>query len=135
MDAVLAIIVDGGQVICKITWVAVETKLIHRYFIDSYKTPPQHPQPTPFKEVTCVGLGGSIESTLLEGQMAHHGDDICGIAALVVNRTFHTIPTIGIPQRRSFCSCQKLVAFKLLILKANYTPLWRTVEETSQGLK
>jgi hypothetical protein len=37
MDAVLTTIVDGRQAICKITPVAVETKLITRYFIHSYK--------------------------------------------------------------------------------------------------
>jgi hypothetical protein len=29
--------------------------------------------------------------------MAHHGDDVCGIVALVVDSTFGTIPTVEIP--------------------------------------
>ncbi len=36
------------------------------------------------------------------GEWPHHGGDVCGIVVLVVDGTFRTIPTIGIPQDRSF---------------------------------
>ncbi len=74
------------------------------YFIDSYKNGPHCPWPTTSKEVTCIGSGGSIESTLPEKQTAHHCDDVCGIVVMVVSSTFCTISTIGIPWSESFCS-------------------------------
>jgi hypothetical protein len=39
MDAIPATIVSNGQAICEKTKVAVEVNYLHRYFIDSYKTP------------------------------------------------------------------------------------------------
>jgi hypothetical protein len=103
IDAVLVTIVNRGQVICKITQVAVKTKLIAPLFYRFIqKTPPNRPQPTPSKEVTCIGLGGSIESMPPEGQTAHYGDDVCGLVVLVVNSTFCTISTTGISQSGSF---------------------------------
>jgi hypothetical protein len=96
IDAVLAAIVDSGRAICKIRQAAVELNQFCRYFINSYETLPQCSWLTPSKEVTCVGLGGSIESTPPEGQTAHHGDDVCGIVVLVVDSAFHTIPSVHV---------------------------------------
>jgi hypothetical protein len=42
---------------------SIELNKLHPQFIDSYKTLQQRPWPTPSEEVTCVGLGGSIDPT------------------------------------------------------------------------
>jgi hypothetical protein len=61
--------------------------------------PPKVPSAYPFcEEGPCVRLGWSIDSTLPEGWMAHHGDDVCGIVALVVGSTSHIIPTVLLPE-------------------------------------
>ncbi len=61
MDAVSATIVDGGQAICKLTWVAVELYWLRVFFDDWYLAQTKHPRPTPSEEVTRIGLGRSMD--------------------------------------------------------------------------
>jgi hypothetical protein len=63
MDAVSATIVNGGQAICKITQVVVELNNLRDYFNNLYLAQPKRPQPTPSEEITCIGLGGSMDPT------------------------------------------------------------------------
>jgi hypothetical protein len=42
---------------------SIELNQLHAQFIDLYKTPQQRPRPTSLEEVTCIGLGGSIDPT------------------------------------------------------------------------
>jgi hypothetical protein len=70
MDAVLATIVDDGQAIHKITWVAVEIPYYTPFLIISHKTKPKRSCPTPSKEVVYIRLDRSIDPMPSEGKTA-----------------------------------------------------------------
>ena len=63
MNAVLAIIADGGRAIIVINREAVEINYFLVYFIDSTKFLPPPPRPTPLEEGWRVRSGVSIDPT------------------------------------------------------------------------
>ncbi len=92
MNAILAIIADGGQAIVVINREAVEINYFLLYFIDSTKTLWRWPWPTPFAEAPGGGVCLFIKTMPLEGEMAHHGGDVCELCVLLTkslpNRIF-----------------------------------------------
>ena len=66
INAVLAIIADGGRAIVVIFREGVEINYFLLYFIDSAKTLRRGLRPTPCEEVP----GGAVKTMLLEGEMA-----------------------------------------------------------------
>jgi hypothetical protein len=66
MNAVLAIIANGGQAIVVINREAVEINYFLLYFIDSTKTLQRRPQPTPSTETLGGGVCLSIKTMPLE---------------------------------------------------------------------
>jgi hypothetical protein len=77
MNAVLAIIADGGQAIIVIYTEAVEINYFLLYLIDSDKTLRRRPCPTPCEEAPGGGVCSSIKTMALEGEWIHHGGDVC----------------------------------------------------------
>ena len=67
INAVLAIIADGGRAIVVIYREGVEINYFLLYFIDSDKTLRRRPRPTPCKEAPGGGVCSSIKTMALEG--------------------------------------------------------------------
>jgi len=67
MNAVLAIIADGGQAI----------NVIDRVGVDSTKTLWRRPRPTQCALAPGGGVRSSIKTMPLEGKRLHHGGDVC----------------------------------------------------------
>ncbi len=93
IDAVLATIVDDRQAIHKITQVAVDKAIVLLIHIKPHHSALGLPLPKRLPVFDCV------DPLNLFCQR-----DVCGIVVLVVDSTFRTIPTIGIPWSRSFLS-------------------------------
>ena len=70
MNAVLAIIADGGQEIVVIYTEGEEINYFLLYFIDSDKTLRRWTRPTPCEEATGGGVCSSIKTMALEGETA-----------------------------------------------------------------
>ena len=70
INAVLAIIADGGRAIVVIYREGVEINYFLLYFIDSDKTLRRRPRPTPCKEAPGGGVCSSIKNMALEGETA-----------------------------------------------------------------
>jgi hypothetical protein len=70
MDAILAIIADGGPTIIVIDREAVEINYFLLYYIDSAKTLQRRPRPTPCEEAPGGAVFLSFKTTLLEGEAA-----------------------------------------------------------------
>jgi len=70
MDAILAIIADGGQAIIVIDREAVEINNFLLYFIDSAKTLRWWTHPTPCEEAPGGAVFSSIKTMPLEGETA-----------------------------------------------------------------
>ena len=70
INAVLAIIADGGRAIVVIYREGVEINYFLLYFIDSDKTLRRRPRPTPCKEAPWGGVCSSIKTMALEEEMA-----------------------------------------------------------------
>ena len=70
MNAVLAIIADGGRAIVVIYTEVEEINYFLLYFIDSDKTLQRRPRPTPSKEAPGGGVCSSIKTMALEGETA-----------------------------------------------------------------
>jgi hypothetical protein len=70
INAVLAIIADGGQAIVVIYTEGEEINYFLLYFIDSDKTLQQRPRPTPCEEALGGGACSSIKTMVLEGETA-----------------------------------------------------------------
>ena len=68
MNAVLAIIADGGRAIVVIYREGVEINYFLLYFIDSAKTLQRRPRPTPCKEAPGGAVFLSVKTTPLEGE-------------------------------------------------------------------
>jgi hypothetical protein len=77
MDAVLAIIADGGRSIVVIDREAVEINYFLLLFIDSDKTLRRRPCPTPFAEVPGGGVCSANKPCRWRGKRLHHGGDVC----------------------------------------------------------
>ena len=77
INAVLAIIADGGRVIVVIYTEGEEINHFLLYFIDSDKTLQRWPRPTPCKEAPGVGYVPPSKPLRWRGEMAHHGGDVC----------------------------------------------------------
>jgi hypothetical protein len=94
MNGVLDIIADGGQAIVVINreGEAVEINYFLLYYIDSTTTFWRRPWPTPSTEAPGGGVCSSIKIMPLEGNMAHHGGDVCELCVLLAkslqNRSF-----------------------------------------------
>jgi hypothetical protein len=83
MHAILAIIAGGRQVIVVIDREAAEVNYFILYFIDSTKTLQRRSQSTPSAEAPGGEACLSIKTMLLEGEMAHHGGDVCKLCVLL----------------------------------------------------
>ena len=70
MNAVLAVIADGGQAIVVIYIKGVEIICFLLYFIDSAKTLRRWPCPTPSAEAPGGGVCWANKTMPLEGEMA-----------------------------------------------------------------
>ena len=70
MNAVLAIIANGGRAIIVINRETVQIDYLLLYFIDSAKTLRRQPRPTSCKEATGGVVFLSIKTLPLEGEMA-----------------------------------------------------------------
>ena len=70
INAVLAIIADGGRAIVVIYTEGEEINYFLLYFIDSDKTLQRRPRPTPCEEAPGGGVCSSIKTMALEGEMA-----------------------------------------------------------------
>jgi hypothetical protein len=70
MNAVLAIIADGGRAIVVIYTEGEEINYFLLYFIDSDKTLRWQPRPTPCEEALGGGACSSIKTMALEGETA-----------------------------------------------------------------
>ena len=68
---------------------------LHYYFIELNKTPQQRLRPTIADGLPRVGLGRFIESMPQGGQLAHHGDDVCGGVVSVLDG----IPVLFLPYK------------------------------------
>ena len=77
MNAVLAIIADGGRGIFVIYREGVEINHLLLYFMDSSKTLQRQPCPTPCKEARGGAVFVSVKTMPLEGEMACHGGNVC----------------------------------------------------------
>ena len=83
MNAVLAIIADGGQAIVVIDREAVEINYFLLYFINSNKTLRRRPRPTPSAEAPRGGVCLSDKTMPLEGQTAPLWWGVCVICVLL----------------------------------------------------
>jgi hypothetical protein len=83
MNAVLAIVANGRRAIVVIDREVVEINYFLLYFIDSTKTLQWWPWPTPSAEAPKGGVCSSIKTMPLEGEMAHHGGDVCELCVLL----------------------------------------------------
>jgi hypothetical protein len=96
MNAISAITADGGRAIVVIDREAVEINYFLLYFIDSTKVHLRWPQPTPSAEAPRGGVCLSIKTMPQEGEMAHHGGDVCELCVLLAknlpNRSFLFLP-------------------------------------------
>ncbi len=92
INSVLALIANSGCAIVVIDREAVEINYFLLYFIDSTETLQQWPQPTPYAKADGGGVCLSIKTMPLEGEMAHHGGDVCELCVLLAkglpNRSF-----------------------------------------------
>ena len=70
INAVLAIIADGGRAIVVIYTEGEEINYFLLYFIDSDKTLQRRPRPTPCEEAPGGGVCSSIKTMALEGETA-----------------------------------------------------------------
>ena len=70
MNAVLAIIANGGRAIVVIYREGVEINYFLLYFIDSDKTLRRRPRPTPCEEAHGAAVCSSIKTMPLEGETA-----------------------------------------------------------------
>jgi hypothetical protein len=70
VNAVLAIIADGGRAIVIIYTEGEEITFFLLYFVDSDKTHRRWPLPTPSKEAHGGGVCSSIKTMALEGETA-----------------------------------------------------------------
>ena len=70
MNAVLAIIADGGRAIVVIYTEGEEINYFLLYFIDSDKILRRRPLPTPCEEASRGGVCSSIKTMVLEGETA-----------------------------------------------------------------
>ena len=77
MNAVLAIIANGGRAIFVITREGVEINYFLLYFIDSAKTLRRRPRSTPCEEAPGGAVCSSIKTMPLGGKRLHHGGDVC----------------------------------------------------------
>ena len=77
MNAVLAIIADGGRVIIVIDKEGVEINYFLLYFIDSTKTFQRRPRPTPPRRLPGVEYARPSKSCRWRGKRLHHGRDVC----------------------------------------------------------
>jgi len=96
MNAILAIIADGGLAIVVIYREAVEIHWFLIYFIILYKTLWWRPRPTPSEEAPGDGVCSFVETMALEGKTAHHGGDVCvmcvSLAKSLPSRSFSFPP-------------------------------------------
>ncbi len=77
MNAVLAIVADGGQAIVVIDREAVEINYFLLQFINSNKTLRRRPRPTPSGEALGGGVFLSDKTMPLEGQTAPSWWGVC----------------------------------------------------------
>jgi hypothetical protein len=70
MNAILAIITNGGRAIIEIDREGLEINCFLLLFIDSAKTLRQRPHPTPCKEAPGGAVFSSIKTMLMEGETA-----------------------------------------------------------------
>ena len=77
INAVLAIIADGGRAIVVIYTEGEEINYFLLYFIDSDKTLRWRPRPTPCKEAPGVGYVPSSKPWRWRGKRLHHGGNVC----------------------------------------------------------
>jgi hypothetical protein len=99
MNAVLAIISDGGQVIVVIDREAVEINYFLLWFINSNKTLQRRPWPTPSPEAAGGGVCSSDKTMPLEGQTAPSWWGVCVLVFCpserdneVIILIYHTLP-------------------------------------------
>ena len=78
MNAVLAMIANGGRTIIVIDREAIQINYFLLYFIDSANTllQRQRPRPTPCKEAT-EGAVSPSKPCRWRGKWLHHGGDVC----------------------------------------------------------
>jgi hypothetical protein len=92
MNAILAIIANGKQADCCHRQEVLEINYFLLYFIDSTRTLQRRPWPTPFAVAPRGGVCLSIKTMPLEGEMVHHGGDVCELCVLLAksipNRSF-----------------------------------------------
>jgi hypothetical protein len=94
----------GGNVCCVVLWLCVVVKLI------LYTKVPEHNLNVhilPYYKVNGVifvppARAPYLDPTPWEGQMAHHGDDVCGGSCVGCQWNFRTILTVQILRRGSF---------------------------------
>ncbi len=91
MNAVLAIIADGGPVIVVFYREAVE--IIQFLIILRWR-----PCPTPSVEAPGDGVYSSMETMLLDGKTAHHGGDVCMMCVLL-EKSLPSVSFLFTPER------------------------------------
>ena len=77
INAVLAIIADGGRAIVVIYRDGAEINYFLLFFIDSDKTLRRRPRPTPCEEAPGGVVCSSIKPCHWRGKRLHHSGDVC----------------------------------------------------------
>ena len=101
MNAVLAIIADGGQAIVVIYREAAEINYFLIYFVILYQTLQWRPRPTPSEEAPVGRVCAFMETMTLEGKMAHRGGDVCVMCVSLAK----SLPRGSFCSRRNALSC------------------------------